>query len=508
MPQGPCSSDEATRVIQVQADAQLQLLFGSSFKGFVDQTKPDYVWYRHCLHLADVLDRVERGELKRVMIWFPPQDGKSELTSRQFPAYSIFKNPKRKIISTSYAADLAFQFSRDARDNYLKTGNKLRDDSSSKNNWVTPEGGGLLAAGVGGPITGSGGDILIVDDPIKNKEEAYSIAVQEGQWGWYRTTFYTRRRPGAAIIIIMTRWVTNDLCGRLLEAEKKDPTEHWHIVCFPAVAAPVQEIPPSCTLEPEWRSIGEPLCPERRDIVELNRTRKVVGEETWQAMYQQNPVADAGNIWKLPWFQPYDDSIFNRNGQSVELSDDGCDWDTAYGDDKEENAASAFVRAAIGNDGSIYVSDCGFEWFDFPRQLKWMQEFDAPHYVEAKASGKSIVQALSKAGVYAMEVQVRGGDKIARTKIVTPIVEQGKVFIHRSIWDKLLLDDRQGILAFPARPFKDLNDAFVQMLNRLWPYTTEPKEELTPEAQVYHDYLASLAEEMQVNVEEDWRNVD
>lgn len=472
-------SPRETKLVEIRAatEEELQLRF-TTVRNFISETKPDYQWYHHCVVLASVLDRVERGELKRVMIFEPPQNGKTELTSRQFPAYCLNKNPERKVILTSYAADHARRISRDARDNYTKTGSELRDDASAVHDWMTAYGGGMLSAGVGGPITGSGGDIIIIDDPVKNSEEAYSTLVQENQWLWYKTTLYTRRRPNAAIILIMTRWVTDDLAGRLLALEaqtyKTEPEkcQNWHIVSFEAEKlAGLLEIPKSCTLEPDWRKPGDALCPEMFPKEDLEIT-KALDETTWWAMHQQRPMREGGNLWKLEWFKKFDDT---RNG--VKLYDDGCDWDMNDGGDRHdsENAACAYVRSSMGTDGNIYVTDCGFQWLGFPEQLEWMKSIESPHYIENKAAGRSATTSLQKAGNFAMEVKVKGLDKVSRTILATPVAKQGKIFIHVKVWEKLLLDDKQGILGFPTKPFKDLNDAFVQMVNRRWPFTESIK---------------------------------
>jgi phage terminase large subunit-like protein len=349
--------------------------------------------------------------------------------------------------------------------------------------WHTQQQGRCWSAGVGGPITGKGANCLLIDDPFKNDEEAYSLLRRDKVWEWYQHTFYTRLEPDGAIVIVLTRWHDDDLAGRILNEEKTgENPEHWHILNFAALKeTTTQKFPESCTVAPDWRETGEALCRERFPEDRLLVIKSKIGERAWRALYQQNPIAEEGNIWKLTWFKPYDDSFIVDN--EIELFNDGWDWDTAYGDEKNErNAANAGVRASIGSDGNIYVSDCEFQWCEFPQQIKRMKEKESPHYVEAKASGKSIVQSLQKAGIFAHEVKIKGGDKISRTILSTPVAEQGKVFIHRKIWDKLLFDERQGILGFPARPFKDLNDAFVQMLNRLWPYTQdEPQEEKVPE---------------------------
>lgn len=470
-------TEQESVVVAARAKAELELRrrFGTDFETFVGYVRPTFTFHQHCQVLGKVLDRVASGELKRVMVFEPPRHGKSEEVSRLFPSHYLFKNPTHHVGLTSYSANLAYNLSRDARSNYEATGRKLDGDASAVEEWRTEQGGRFWSDGVGGAMTGKGFHLGIIDDPVKNREEAESETYRNRIWDWYTSTFYTRQEPGAAIVIVMTRWHDDDLAGRILKQEESEP-ECWHIVNFAANELTKEnQFPATCTVEPDWReSDGVALCPERYDEKALAKIRSAIGLRDFSALYGQHPTVESGNIWKREWFEVYDDDVFNRNGHSVKLLSDGYDWDTAYTAD-EENSASAWVRSSIGSDGRVYVSEAGFDWLEFPDLVKSMEEKIAPHYIEAKATGKSAVQALSKMKIYASEVKVRGGDKIARTKIVTPLVESSKVRVHRSVYDKLLNDPRQGLLKFPSGEFTDLNDAFVQALNRHFPFDEKPE---------------------------------
>lgn len=271
-----------------------------SFQQFVAVANPRFRWYKHCLKIARVLIRVANGELKRVMIFAPPRHGKSELLSRLFSAYYLSLFPDHWVGINSYAADLAYTLSRSARENFLANGHKVKDDAAAVKHWETDQGGGLWAAGVGGPITGKGFHLGIIDDPLKNAEEASSETVNQSHQAWYPSTFYTREEPDAAIVIMMTRWNEHDLCGWLLEQEDEEEPEHWHIVSFEAIreADPVK-VPASCTLEPDDREIGEPLCPERYSLEKLKKIAKRIGTYFWNSLYRQRPTAKEGLMFKL-----------------------------------------------------------------------------------------------------------------------------------------------------------------------------------------------------------------
>lgn len=272
-----------------------------TFRQFIERANPRLQLYRHVEKLIAVLQRVADGELNRVMVFMPPRHGKSECISRLFSAYYLYRYPDRFVGINSYAAELATTLSRAARDNFMALGGTIRDDASAVRNWETPQGGGMWAAGAGGPITGKGFHLGIIDDPIKNAEEAASDTILNKLYEWYDSTFYTRQAPENAIVIVNTRWSDRDLSGWLLareQDEEREP-EHWHIVSMAAVKEPLPPFPATCTVEDDWREDGEPLCPERYPLARL---RKFQGGQWWDALYQQRPVPPGGGIFRAEWW--------------------------------------------------------------------------------------------------------------------------------------------------------------------------------------------------------------
>jgi hypothetical protein len=458
-----------------------------SFRQFIRRVNPRYKFYRHSEALIEVLQRVADDELKRVMVFMPPRHGKSELVSRLFSAYYLYRHPERFVGINSYAAELAYTFSRAARENYTRAGGELSDEASAVKQWETTttidvevedeDGtssteeqevhGGLWAAGVGGPITGKGFHLGIIDDPLKNAEEAQSEAIRKKQKDWYDSTFYTREEPGGAVIIVQTRWNADDLSGWLLAREKEDPeeAERWHLVNFEAVrsesgpgSARTQEFPETCTIEPDWREAGEALCPERYTAKKLLKIKGRIGSYFWSALYMQSPSSDEGDLWQRVWIKVYD--VLPEDVHSL-----GYDWDTAY-TEAEKNAANAYVKSASDDVGNVYIDDVDWRWCETPELVKWMRVLGGPHFIEAKASGKSAKQFLDRESIYAVEVPVNGGDKIARTRNVLPVAEAGKLWVRRAVLQKLLDDDKQGILKFPNGTHADVNDVVVQAINR------------------------------------------
>lgn len=280
-----------------------------SFRDFVSTVNPRYRWYKHCEVLADVLQRVADGKIKRLMVFEPPRHGKSETVSRLFSAYFLYRYPERWVGLSSYAADLAYTLSRAARDNYRLAGGTIKGDAGAVVHWETGKGGGLWASGAGGPATGKGGHLLIVDDPIKNAEEAASPVVRAKLQDWWNSTWYTREEPwsetdpNCAMICVQTRWNEDDLSGWLLDqeqmAEDEEDRERWHIVNLPAIAEEPVSFPETCTVEPDWRQPGEALCPERRPIEKLQKIRKRITEYYFDALFQQRPSAKEGEFFKM-----------------------------------------------------------------------------------------------------------------------------------------------------------------------------------------------------------------
>ncbi len=293
-----------------------------SFRQFVDRVRPGYRWFRHCVVLAGVLQRVADGELKRVMVFMPPRHGKSELASRLFPAYLLYRFPDKWVGLCSYGAELAYTLARAAHENYRRSGGAFKDSASAVKHAETPAGGGMWAAGVGGPITGKGWRFGIIDDPLKNAEEALSPTIREKQKDWYVSTFITREMPDldagdpeGALLVILTRWSDEDLAGWQLAieaAEAADPDgdpedlERWHVVNFPAIAEGPDErpsFPPSCTVEPDWREPGEALCPEIRPLKKLKKLARRIGSFFFSALYQQRPRPREGLAFKAEWLR-------------------------------------------------------------------------------------------------------------------------------------------------------------------------------------------------------------
>ncbi len=290
------------------------------FREFITGAFPGFQFTRFSELLIDLLQQVADGELTRLIVCCPPRAGKSQLVSRLFPAYWVSRHPQLFCAIASYSAELAYAHSREARHYYRITGHALSKDSAAVGNWLTPQRGGCIAAGVRGPFTGKGYNLGIIDDPYKGPEDAKSALQRERLIDWLKSVWFTRAEPGqssdgqwlpAAQVVVQTRWDHQDMIAWLLAQEGQGPEggehpEHWTVLNLPAIAEPISiamPIPPTCTRVPDWRQPGEALCPERVPLAVLQRIRTRLGSYWWNALYQQRPSPAEGLLFRKAWIQ-------------------------------------------------------------------------------------------------------------------------------------------------------------------------------------------------------------
>lgn len=274
---------------------------------FTKYMKPDYCdgWVHR--EVSDILDAfiqaVEEKRGPRLIIELPPRHGKSLLVSRNMPAFILGRHPSWEVVCASYNFDLATEFGRDVR--HLVHDPKyaalfprvlLRKDSNSVDFMKLETGGSYRAVGVGGMLTGTGADCMIIDDPVKSREEADSETISESTWKWYQSVARTRLSPGGGMIVCMTRWSLMDLAGRLQDAQAtRSDAEQWMVYSFPAIA----------TRDEKNRSEGEALHPERWPLSELVKIRGSLDAREWSCLYQQNPIPSEGLIFRGDWVKWY-----------------------------------------------------------------------------------------------------------------------------------------------------------------------------------------------------------
>jgi len=443
---------------------------------FVEFTFPQYVPEPVHELMGATLDRVAARELRRVMIFAPPQHGKSELVSVRLPAYWLGRHPDDPIILTSYGADLAGSKSRQAR-NLVESDEYQRlfpdvgtpRDSRAVNEWsIAGRRGGMLAAGVGGPITGHGAMLGIIDDPFENWEQAQSQTYRDRVWDWYKSTFRTRILEAGVIILIMTRWHEDDLAGRLI-GERGD---EWTILRLPALAETQEErdendrrlgLP---TGQPDLlgRAPGEPLAPKRFSIDALASLKRDVGSLVWNAEYQGSPRAPEGNRFKRSWFEIV--NVAPTVARRVRY------WDKA-GTAGGGAFTAGVLMAAAG--GQYFIEDVvRGQWSALEREttIKQTAQLDQQrghveiwHEQEPGSGGKESAESTTRnlAG-FSVHAERPTGNKDVRMEPLAAQAEAGNVKLVRGLWNGPWLDE---ITAIPNGAFRDQGDGSSGAFNKL-----------------------------------------
>ncbi len=310
---------------EVALDTQeVNALLSLSRKSLIDYSilaQRDYAPNWHHEIIAKKLEEVERGKCKRLMIFMPPRHGKSELASIKFPAWYLGRNPEKEVVCCSHTAELAEEFGRRTRltvENEIHSAVfpncKLVKGSKKVSDWKVGVKGGFSSVGVRGSLTGRGANLLIIDDPVKDRADAESDTLRRQTWEWYTSTALTRVEKGGAVIVIMTRWHDDDLAGRILQVdgekkhywnaekgkwEKIEPgkigprTGKWDVLRLPAVAVEKEE----------YREEGDPLWEDKYNLEALADIKHSVGLRDWGALFQQDPVLDEGAEFQADWFK-------------------------------------------------------------------------------------------------------------------------------------------------------------------------------------------------------------
>ena len=427
------------------ADQESQPRDVEAFDDWLPIVSPHLTWDApHQLLVRNHLTRVSAGELRRLMIFMPPQHGKSELVTIHYSAWALERAPRTRVIIGSYSASLAESFSHRAR-SICAPRVPLSEDRKAVHDWQTAAGGGLRAVGVGGGITGRGGDLIIIDDPVEGREEVTSQAYRDRAWNWFRDDISTRQAPGAVIVLIMTRWHEDDLAGRILQGPEADA---WTVVSLPALAEANDALD---------RAEGAALWPQRYDETYLAGQKALLGA-SFEALYQQRPSALEGAIFKREWWRSYrGEPRFDSIVQS---------WDTAFkkGQDNDFSVCTTWGQAADG----YYLLDVWKRRVEFP-ELKAMvvtlgdQWRPSVVLVEDKASGQSLIQELKRDTRLPILPIKADTDKISRAYAVTPIIETGRVLLPEGApW---LADYVDSMASFPNAAHDDDVDSTTQALN-------------------------------------------
>ncbi|MCH9648836.1 MAG: terminase family protein [Deltaproteobacteria bacterium] len=430
---------------------------------FAKRVYPRFQVYRHTEALAEHLEAVESLDIERLMVFMPPRHGKSLLTAKIFPTWTILKHPEEWFGITSYSFDLAEEHSRDARAFFRDSNGSLRQDSQSVKRWQTSAGGGIWAAGLRGSITGKGFRYGLVDDPLKGKEEAESRTIRDKVWHGWNHDFRTRGNPGAfALIIQLTRWHHDDLAGRELELAKSESGDDWHIVNFEAIKERTQiAVPEGCTVAPDWRDEGEPLCPRIRGLKDLYKLRGR-DSQLFASLFQQRPVPKEGTMFKRGGFRVVD--------QPLQRATWVRSWDLAGSQDRGKRTAGALC----GWNGKVFQikSVVKGQWATGPRDEVILETASQ----DGHETRILFEQEPGSGGIAQIDTLVRqlagfitdsfrpDSAKELRAEAVSSLCQRGMVELLRGDWNHDLIEEGAS---FPNGFFKDQIDAIAAALHYL-----------------------------------------
>jgi len=453
---------ELERLVEQVKDLESKEEAKNSLVGYAKFQMENYLSPPHIKLLASKLEAVERGDIRRLAIFMPPRHGKSILTSEFFPAWYMGRNPDKYIICSTYAQDLADDFGRKVR-NQLQDKRytdifpdaELSTDSSSMRRFNTTKGGVYYAVGAGSAITGRGAHLLLIDDPIKGREEADSAAMRKNLLDWYRATAYTRLMPNGSVILIQTRWHEDDLAGWIL---KETGHEGWDVIELPAILN--ERAAGMLDLEE-----GDPLWKESYPIERLEEIKKTIGTREWSSLYAQKPSVEEGNIIKRWWWKTW------TREQPPEMDYILQSWDTAYTVTETSDYSACTTWGVFSGEGgyNLFLIDSFREKLTFPELKNQAVHLYNEHQpdlvlVEAKASGWSLVQELMRTGIPITPFNPKKMDKLARVHSVAPLFEGGRIWAPDT--DESA-DVMNQFAMFPNTKHDDLVDSTTQALLRL-----------------------------------------
>jgi predicted phage terminase large subunit-like protein len=419
----------------------------------------------HIEAIAFALTRVREGEIKRLIITVPPRSLKSICASVTFPAFVLGHDPTRRIICVSYAEGLARKHANDCRAimrsamyNRLFPNTRISVAKDTELEFATTLGGNRLTTSVGGTLTGRGGNLIIIDDPLK-PQDAYSETARESTKQWYSNTLLSRLddKTNDAIVVVMQRLHMDDLVGHLLEQDG------WTHLNLPAIAESEHSVPLG-PARSHLRRTGDLLHPNRESRAVLDELKRSMGSLDFAAQYQQEPVAEDGNLIKWKWFSSYDRPPHREIKDKIILS-----WDTALSA-KELSSYSVCVILQVRGE-TVFVLDVFRERLEYPDLKRKVIELHRQwrnatnNYallIENKGSGMPLIQDLKRDNIHAIAVEPKD-DKLMRMNAQTARIEAGSVYLpERAHW----LDEfRKELLAFPASRHNDQIDAFSQALD-------------------------------------------
>ena len=462
----------------------------SKFSAYIGLQIPKYEWSLHNLAIANVLERVESGDITRPIVNMPPRHGKTMQISELFPAWYMGRRPEREILFATYSFDRSGDCGRKVRNQMVDPYHKkvfpncsVSKDAAGANRMMTNQGGAYVATGVGGGIIGRGAHLFIIDDPISSRKDADSDTMRKQLLDWYRGVAYTRLMTPNAIILVMTRWHFDDLAGYVIEEMKH---EGWAVLTMPAVA--------DSENDPIGRSMGQPLWPGRYNLERLTQIKTTIGTREWNAQYQQVPMPDEGGMVSISWFKRYTWKEWlpwhvalqmgARPPKELPLGIRAIvmSWDTAY-KEAQINDPSACTIWGLDKEHNCYLLGIVNERMNYPKLKKkiitlWKAYSQCnlkgpiPLLIEDRASGQSLINDIKRFTAIPVITINPDANKQVRMSTASPVIEAGKVFLPDQPLE-WVVDYETEMGRFPLWRFDDLVDSTSQFLR--WIYKPKLK---------------------------------
>jgi predicted phage terminase large subunit-like protein len=420
--------------------------------------------WHHAIHLdflSQKLQALHKRKIRRLMVSMPPRHGKSLMLDVYLPLWWLAQHPEDSVILASYGETFARGFGGKVRDLVIEHGDSLNlvvnKDKTAADDWQLTTGGGMVCVGVGGSITGRGANLLVIDDPVKNEEEAMSPTYREKMWDWWQATSQTRLEPNAVVVIVATRWHQDDLLGRI---EDSDEENDWEIIRLPALAE---------DNDPLGRAKDEPLWPERFfDDPLYESKQRNMSPYWWSALYQQRPTPEGGGIIKRDDFEFFhtQPEMFDQMMQS---------WDLALKDNQTNDYSVGQVWGRKG--ANLYLLNQVRGHYSLSKIQTYMKQFAAQYpqalakIVEDSAMGPAIKQTLTHEvpGIIPFTAK---GTKRSRLDAIEPVFRSHNIFVPtredgstpRWVWDFI-----EELVQFPKGANDDQVDAATQAVSHMLP---------------------------------------
>lgn len=466
----------------------------------------------------DVIDQalvdVENGDCDRLIISMPPQEGKSTRVTKVGPLWFLLRNPERRVVVASYAESLAQEFGRDIRshittnqgdDDTLDLGLRIAPDNGAVTSWkLADHRGGVRSVGIAGGLTGRPADIIFIDDPISNMEQAESKTYRDRAWSFWTSVARTRLAPGAPVVLILTRWHHDDLAGRLLRSEEG---HRWRVINVPAQA---NHHPEKGEVDPLGREPGEWMDSARTDertgaqrtAKDWEATRREVGPRVWNALYQGNPSPDQGGLFPGAWTR-YEQPLWveRADGTRVIPGDEFelvQSWDMTFKDTKASDYVVGQVWMRLGV--TAYLVDQVRARMNFTATVEAVKRLTArwpqatAKFIEDKANGPAVINALSRTVMGMVPVEPEGS-KFARASAVSPLAHSSNIVLPSAELLPTVEELVEECRLFPNGAHDDTVDALSQAVNRLLLNPLLEQDDIVDAEDLLdddpHDYLSS-----------------